>query len=60
MWHQLNNPRATYAALRGIEHQAPEEACRPAVRALTADLVYGSVALPGLKEYAVRTGAVSA
>ncbi|MFE2970138.1 helix-turn-helix domain-containing protein [Streptomyces sp. NPDC059340] len=60
MWHQLNNPRATYAALRGIEHQAPEEARRPAVRALTADLVYGSAALPGLKEYAVRTGAVSA
>jgi len=60
MWHQLGNPCATYAALRGIEHQAPEEARRPAIRALTTDLVYGPVALPGLKEYAVRTGAVSA
>ncbi|MEU8869139.1 hypothetical protein [Streptomyces umbrinus] len=60
MWHQLGNPRATYAALRGIEHQAPEEACWPAIRAFITDLVDGPVVLPGLKEYAVRTGAVSA
>lgn len=58
MWHRLDDPRRTYAALRGVEQQAPEEARRPSVRALTASLVYSSVRIPGLKEYAVRTGAV--
>jgi transcriptional regulator with XRE-family HTH domain len=57
MWHQLGDPRRTFSALRGIEHNAPEEARRPAVRTLTAELTYSSVSLPGLKEYAERTGA---
>ncbi|WP_078943206.1 helix-turn-helix domain-containing protein [Streptomyces aureus] len=56
MWHQLGDPRRTFTALRGIEHNAPEEARRPAVRTLTAELTYSSVSLPGLKEYAERTG----
>ncbi|WP_319680097.1 helix-turn-helix transcriptional regulator [Streptomyces sp. AK02-01A] len=58
MWHQLGDHRRTYAALRSIERQAPEEARRPSVRALTTDLVYAPVSLPGLKEFAIRTGAV--
>ncbi|MBB4891567.1 DNA-binding XRE family transcriptional regulator [Streptomyces olivoverticillatus] len=58
MWHQIGRPQQTYAALRAIEQQAPEEARRPSVRALTADLVYAPVSLPGLREYAVRTGAI--
>ncbi|KAB7844932.1 helix-turn-helix domain-containing protein [Streptomyces mobaraensis] len=58
MWHQLGNHQRTYAALRSIEREAPEEARRPSVRALTADLVYTSVRLPGVREFAARTGAV--
>ncbi|MFD5626999.1 hypothetical protein [Streptomyces sp. NPDC127072] len=58
MWHRLDDPRRTYTALRGIEQQAPEEARRPSARALTASLVYSSARLPGLKEYAIRTGAL--
>ncbi|WKK24242.1 helix-turn-helix transcriptional regulator [Streptomyces olivoreticuli] len=58
MWHQLGDHQRTYAALRAIEQQAPEEARRPSVRALTADLVYAPVNLPGLREYAARTGAI--
>ena len=58
MWHQLGDPRQTFAALRMVEQAAPEEARRPALRAMTADLLYGPVALPGVREFARRTGAV--
>ncbi|MHA7956282.1 helix-turn-helix domain-containing protein [Streptomyces sp. L500] len=58
MWHQLGDPRRTWAELRAIEHEAPEETCRPSVRALTTDLMCSPVSLPGLREFAVRTGAV--
>ncbi|GGR10887.1 XRE family transcriptional regulator [Streptomyces netropsis] len=47
MWHQLDDPRRTWAELRAIEHEAPEEARRPSVRALTTDLMCSSVSLPG-------------
>ncbi|MER5783079.1 helix-turn-helix transcriptional regulator [Streptomyces mobaraensis] len=60
MWHQLGNHQRTYAALRSIEREAPEEARRPSVRALTADLVYAPVRLPGIREFAGRTGAIPA
>ncbi|WP_281292381.1 helix-turn-helix domain-containing protein [Kitasatospora atroaurantiaca] len=56
MWHQLGDHRRTFAALRLVEHAAPEEVRRPALRAMTAGLLYGPVALPGLKEFAQRTG----
>ncbi|MFI1258950.1 XRE family transcriptional regulator [Streptomyces netropsis] len=58
MWARLGDHGRTFAALRAIEQQAPEEARRPSVRALTADLVYAPVNLPGLKEYAARTRAI--
>ncbi|WP_435056517.1 helix-turn-helix domain-containing protein [Streptomyces noursei] len=60
MWHQLGDGRRTFSALRAIEHTAPEEVRRPAVRTLTADLLYTPGSLPGLREFAVRTGAVAA
>ncbi|MFI0937306.1 helix-turn-helix domain-containing protein [Streptomyces sp. NPDC021020] len=60
MWHQLGDGRRTFNALRAIEHTAPEEVRRPAVRTLTADLLYRPGSLAGLQEFAVRTGAVAA
>jgi hypothetical protein len=60
MWHQLGDGRRTFSALRAIEHTAPEEVRRPALRALTADLLYTPQSLAGLREFAVRTGAVTA
>lgn len=57
MWQQLGDQRKTFAALRLVEQAAPEEARRPALRAMTAGLLYGPVALPGLREFAARTGA---
>ncbi|WP_372404565.1 helix-turn-helix domain-containing protein [Streptomyces luteireticuli] len=58
MWHQLGDHQRTWAALRALEHHASEEASRPPVRALTVDLLYAPVPLPGLKEFAARTHAV--
>ncbi|MGQ4453205.1 helix-turn-helix domain-containing protein [[Kitasatospora] papulosa] len=60
MWHQLGDGRRTFSALRAIEHTAPEEVQRPAIRTLTADLLYTPGSLPGLRAFAVRTGAVAA
>ncbi|WP_185836735.1 helix-turn-helix transcriptional regulator [Streptomyces sp. WAC 06783] len=57
MYHQLGDDIRTFASLRAIERQAPEEARRPSVKALTTDLLYSS-AQPGLKEFAARTGAL--
>jgi transcriptional regulator with XRE-family HTH domain len=57
MWHQLGDHRKTFAALRMVEQAAPEEVRRPALRAMTADLLYGPIALPGVREFARRTGA---
>jgi transcriptional regulator with XRE-family HTH domain len=58
MWHQLGDPTRTFAALRMVERAAPEEARRPALRALTASLAYGPSMVPGLREFAQRTGAI--
>lgn len=58
MWHQLGNHKRTFAALRVVEQAAPEEVRRPALRAMTADLLYGPVTLPGMREFARRTGAI--
>lgn len=60
MWHQLGDGHRTFSALQAIEHTAPEEVRRPAIRTLTADLLYRPGSLPGLREFAVRTGAVAA
>ncbi|MEU0123594.1 XRE family transcriptional regulator [Streptomyces albidoflavus] len=57
MWHALGDDRQTFAALRHVEQEAPQEVRRPAVRALTSDLLYGPTRVPGIREFAGRTGA---
>ena len=59
MWHALGDQRRTFAALRMVEQAAPEEVRRPALRALTADLLYGPGTVPGLRDFAQRTGALA-
>jgi hypothetical protein len=57
MWAQIGDHHRTYTALRAVDQAAPEEARRPSVPALTADLLYTSARLPKLREFAARTGA---
>ncbi|MEV7772238.1 helix-turn-helix transcriptional regulator [Kitasatospora sp. NPDC086791] len=56
MWHHLGDHRKTFASLRFTEQVAPEEVRRPALRALTADLLYAPVTVAGVRELAARTG----
>jgi transcriptional regulator with XRE-family HTH domain len=58
MWQQLGNPKLTFTALRQVEQAAPEEVRRPALRAMTAGLLYGPTPVSGLREFAQRTGAI--
>ncbi|MER8119077.1 helix-turn-helix transcriptional regulator [Streptomyces sp. NPDC094031] len=60
MWHALGNGPQTFAALRRVEQEAAQEVRRPALRALTSNLLYGPARVPGLREFALRTGAVPA
>ncbi|MFE1521243.1 transcriptional regulator [[Kitasatospora] papulosa] len=60
MWRHQDDNRRAYAALRAMDRVAPEEVRRPAMRALTADLLYSPQHLSGLREFAVHTGAVAA
>ena len=59
MWHALRDMRQTFAALRRVEQEAPQEVRRPALRALTADLLYAPARVPGIRQFAIRTGAIS-
>lgn len=58
MWHALGDQPQTFAALRRVEQEAPQEVRRPALRALTADLLYTPARVPGVREFAARTGAL--
>jgi hypothetical protein len=60
MWHALGEGQQTVAALRHVEREAPQEVRRPALRALTSDLLYASSRTPGVREFATRTGALPA
>ncbi|MFF8398381.1 helix-turn-helix domain-containing protein [Streptomyces sp. NPDC016172] len=60
MWNALGDGRQTFAALRQVEQEAPQEVRRPALRALTAGLLYGPAQVEGLREFAARTGALTA
>ncbi|MFJ2788329.1 MULTISPECIES: XRE family transcriptional regulator [unclassified Streptomyces] len=61
MWHALGDGTRTFAALRHVEREAAQEVRRPALRALTTSLLYyGPATVSGLREFAVRTGAVPA
>lgn len=59
MWHALGDGPQTFAALRRVEQEAPQEVRRPALRALTSDLLYGPALVPGVREFAARTGALT-
>lgn len=59
MWHALGDGQKTFNALRRVEQEAPQEVRRPALRALTSDLLYGPGRVQGLREFAVRTGALA-
>ncbi|WP_421110126.1 XRE family transcriptional regulator [Streptomyces sp. NEAU-S77] len=58
MWHALGDQQQTFAALRRVEQEAPQEVRRPALRALAADLLYLPARVPGVREFAARTGAL--
>jgi transcriptional regulator with XRE-family HTH domain len=58
MWHALGDTRKTFAALQRVEQEAPQEARRPALRALTSNLLYAPVRVPGIRDFAARTGAL--
>lgn len=60
MWHALGNGEDAFAALRRVEEEAAQEVSRPALRALTSSLLYSPARVQGLREFAVRTGAVPA
>ncbi|MEU5834533.1 helix-turn-helix transcriptional regulator [Streptomyces diacarni] len=53
-------PEECFRALLWVESAAPQEARRPATRMLTAGLLYGPARVPGLREFAARTGAIPA
>lgn len=60
MWNALGDGEQTFAALRQVEREAPQEVRRPALRALTAGLLYGPTRIEGVREFAARTGALAA
>ncbi|MGP4114780.1 AfsR/SARP family transcriptional regulator [Streptomyces sp. 4N509B] len=60
MWHRMDDHRRMFAALRAIDEHAPEEARRPSVRDLTSALLAVRPGLPGLWQFAARTGATPA
>ncbi|MFD5765390.1 hypothetical protein ACFWIN_06160 [Streptomyces sp. NPDC127049] len=49
------NGQQTLTALRRVEQEADQEVRRPALRALTASLLYGPARVQGLRDFAVRT-----
>ncbi|MFC8712781.1 tetratricopeptide repeat protein [Streptomyces sp. NPDC057197] len=60
MWHALGDGEQAFTALRRVEQEAPQEVRRPALRALTAGLLYGPTRIEGIREFADRTGALTA
>ncbi len=60
MWNALGDGEQTLVALRRVEREAPQEVRRPALRALTAGLLYGPTRIEGIRDFATRTGALVA
>ncbi|MBD0692472.1 hypothetical protein BG452_01890 [Streptomyces sp. CBMA123] len=56
MWRALGDAPRTLAALQFVERVAPEEARRPALRALAADLAFAPMPPAGAQEFARRIG----
>ncbi|MGW6871332.1 helix-turn-helix domain-containing protein [Streptomyces xanthophaeus] len=57
VWRDLGEPSKAFRALRALEHHAPQEARRPKVRAITAELATTNGEVPGLRPFAQRIGA---
>ncbi len=57
VWQSLDEPEKAFRTLRVLAQYAPEEATRPKVRAITAELLTSNPDMPGLRRFAQRTGA---
>ncbi|MFF5448593.1 hypothetical protein [Streptomyces sp. NPDC012888] len=57
VWQSLGEPGKAFHTLRVLTQYAPEEATRPKVRAITAELLTSNPDMPGLRRFAQRTGA---
>ncbi|MFJ1936789.1 transcriptional regulator [Kitasatospora sp. NPDC088160] len=56
MWMRLGDQQRTLTALQFVDRIAPEEARRPALQALTSELLYAAMPTPGVRDFAHRTG----
>ncbi|WP_223244640.1 transcriptional regulator [Streptomyces sp. CBMA156] len=59
MWMRLGDQQRTLAALRFVDRVAPEEARRPALQALTSELLYTAMPAAGVRDFARRTGVLT-
>ncbi|MFF2923329.1 helix-turn-helix domain-containing protein [Streptomyces celluloflavus] len=58
-FHQWNKPERCYRALLAAEQAAPQEVRRNPVRTMTASLMRHDRALPGVRSFAHRVGALT-
>ncbi|MFB8243362.1 XRE family transcriptional regulator, partial [Kitasatospora purpeofusca] len=59
MWMHLGDQQRALAALQFVDRIAPEEARRPALQALTSELLYAAMPVSGVRELARRTGVLA-
>ncbi|WP_055545795.1 helix-turn-helix domain-containing protein [Streptomyces sp. NBRC 110028] len=57
-YNDWGRPEECLRALLSVERAVPQEVRRPGTRALTAGLLFGPAHVPGLREFAARTGAL--
>jgi len=57
-YNDWRRPEECLRALLSVERAVPQEVRRPGTRALTAGLLFGPAHVPGLREFAARTGAL--
>lgn len=58
-WHMLGNPDRTLRALQAAEETAPEDARRPSMRKLTAEVLESAPHIKGLRAFAQQIGAAA-
>lgn len=56
MWHALGEHQRAYSTLLMLERTAAEEVRRPALQNLVSGLLYTPARLPGIRDFAARTG----
>ncbi|GHB09355.1 hypothetical protein ACIQRS_13985 [Streptomyces termitum] len=57
VWQALDEPEMTFHALRALASYAPEEATRPKVRGITAELLMMHPEMPGPRRFSQKIGA---